>query len=112
VSNIKSLPVPAEFVEALQDTAEKTLHDAMRALKVPQNIIELVESSLSLSYYLMEVYRAPETLMKDRRDRFDIEEVVLESVNAISKCGGTFYGPIGSITPESELQEEKSKRVK
>ena len=72
---------------------------ALEALHVPENLIQLVKNIHELDYYLEACYRSPNAFLRDRNDRFDIEDIVIESVNLIALNGGIFYGPAGDTNP-------------
>lgn len=92
MSEINSLPVAPEFVESLQEQATKTAIEYLEKIKVPEEIIQLIRNINDLSFYTAECYRNPAFLMRDRYDRFDIEGLVIESINNIAKSGGVFHG--------------------
>ncbi len=99
MSDLNSLPVAPEFAEVLTENAVDTLLDYLKDANAPQSIIELTRNIETLGYYLAECFRSPEHLLKDRKDRLDIETVVVETINNIGVCGGMFYGPNGSSQP-------------
>ena len=96
-SDFKSLPVSPEFVDALQELTQKTILECFQVGNTEPEVIELVKNAFNLSYYLTECYRDPKTFAAERKDRFDIEAVVLETVNQIADLGGVFHGPYGSF---------------
>jgi hypothetical protein len=97
--DLSSLPVAPEFVETLAENAVKTAVDALENLHAPAHIIQLVRDVHELGYYLRKCYSNPTSLLHDRRDRFDIEEVVIETVNLIAKSDGVFHGPDSESNP-------------
>jgi hypothetical protein len=99
---LNALPVAPEFVSVLEEHAVETALAYLRAANAPQELIDVVDCVSELNYYLIECYRDPKGLMKDRRDRFDIESIVIEAVNAIARLGGEFRGPIGDTIPRED----------
>ena len=110
MSDLTSLPVAPEFVEVLEDTASKTVVEYLIRTKAPDVIIQLVRNIADLDYYLIECQTHPEYFQGERRDRFDIEGLVIESVNAIVRSGGEFHGPyLNSVVREVPLPVKAKK---
>ena len=107
MSDLNSLPVPPEFVESLQETALKTALDCLERLDLPQEVVALVKGINDLSFYVAECYRNPDTLVRDRNDRFDIEGVVIGSIDAIARAGGVFQGAFTTSAPRKINQPIK-----
>ena len=99
VFDLGSLPVAPEFVEVLAENALETAVAALEALHAPESIIQLVKNISELGYYSEQCYRSPNHLLHDRNDRFDVECVVLETINLIAVNGGVFRGPVGDTNP-------------
>jgi hypothetical protein len=97
--DLNSLPLAPEFAETLAENATETAAAALEALHVPENLILLVRNIHELGYYLEECYRSPNPLLHERRNRFDIEAVAVETINAIAQSGGVFHGPVGDTLP-------------
>src|SRR6266496_5899561 len=88
VISLKSLPVAPEFVDILVEIAIKTALDHLRKIEAQPELLQLVESISDLGYYLKLCYSRPDCLLVERKNRFDIEEVVIEAINAIAALGG------------------------
>lgn len=110
MSDLSSLPVAPEFVEVLSETAAKTATDYLESIHAPEHVVELVRLIGELGYYVAECYRNPSALAGDRKDRFDIETVTVESVNAIAKCGGIFCGPFLDSQPRETAKLVKVRK--
>jgi len=110
MSDLSVLPVAPEFTEILTENAVATLIDYLRETNAPPAILDLTRHIENLGYYLAECYRAPEILMRDRKDRIDIEEIVVETINAIALSGGTFKGPTGESQPRQVPQPVKVRK--
>lgn len=95
MSAINSLPVAPEFVETLKEITLDTTLECLRVLNVPENIIALVRNLDDMGDYIADCHHAPETLTGPRDARFDIEAVVLETINAVVAVGGVFPGLTG-----------------
>lgn len=113
MSDLNSLPVAPEFVEVLAENATLTAVNYLQAIHAPEQVIQLVKSISALDYYVTECFRSPETITRDRNDRYDIESIVIESINAIAQCGGMFQGPYNDSLPRPlptpELVKGKAK---
>ena len=96
-SDFNSLPVAPEFVDALAENAYETTRKYLEKTNAPQELVALVDSISELGYYLKICYSRPESLMGEKRFRFDIEEVVIKAVNAIAAVGGEFQAPVGNV---------------
>lgn len=92
MSKFNKLPVAPEFIEALQDTAVTTLRKYFEKSDTPQDVVDLALGLESLGYYLTECYRNPKHLQGDPDDRFAIERIMVEVINAIANLGGEFNG--------------------
>jgi hypothetical protein len=97
--DLNSLPVAPEFIEVLAENATETAAAALEALHAPEHLVLLVRNIHELGYYLEQCYRSPNPLLRERSSRFDIEAVVIESLNAIAQSGGIFRGPTGDTFP-------------
>ena len=97
--DLDSLPVAPEFAEVLAENATATAIASLEALRAPENLISLVRNIHELGYYLAECYRSPNAFLRDRNDRFDVEGVVIETVNLIALARGVFHGPEGDTNP-------------
>lgn len=106
-----SLPVAPEFVEVLSETAVKTATNYLEAVRAPEHVIALVRLIGELNYYLVECQRSPESLANERADRYDIESIVIESINAIARSGGVFRGPWADSQPRAFEQPLKIKKA-
>jgi hypothetical protein len=106
--DLSSLPVAPEFVEVLAENAVKTAVEALENLHAPAHIIQLIRDTHELGYYLEECYRSPTVLLHDRKNRFDIEEVVIETINLIAQSDGIFQGPDAATTPRQIQNERES----
>jgi hypothetical protein len=104
VSDLTSLPVAPEFVGILNDNAVTTALDLLRKMNAPEALVKLVGNIHELGYYLEACYRYPETLNRDRADRFDVETVVIETVNAIVECGGVFHDGQSFTMPRETIK--------
>ncbi len=112
VISLKSLPVAPEFVDILVEIAIKTALDHLRKIEAQPELLQLVESISDLGYYLKLCYSRPDGLLVERKNRFDIEEVVIEAINAIAALGGEFHGPTGATPQRDEAMPVNSKRAK
>ena len=112
MSDLKSLPVAPEFIEALEENVTKTALDYLRKIKAEPDLITLVENISNFGYYLSTAYRNPESLLGERASRFGIEEMVVEAVNAIANLGGEFHAPSGTLLPREETLPVSKQSVK
>jgi hypothetical protein len=110
VSDFSSLPVSPEFVDILLDTASQTAVAYLEKTQAPAEIVALVRNLYELGYYLETCYRHPEYLEKERSDRYDIESIVIEAVNAIAQCGGVFQNAWNSSIPRETAIPVKVKK--
>lgn len=110
MSVINNLPVAPEFVDILAENATSTALAYLRKIKAQKELIDLVENIAGLGYYLTKCYSDPTSLTSDRADRFDIEAVVIETVNAIAKLGGSFRDPSGDSLPLDIAQSVERKK--
>ena len=81
-----------EFVGILQESAQDTLKKCLEKLGAPEEVITLAGHVTDLGYYL-EKFNDPR--VKFGPEGFDIQEVIIETVNNIAALGGTFDGPVG-----------------
>ena len=87
-SSIKKEPLVAvEFVENLQENAYVTLKKCLNKLDAPKAVLRLAESVYDMSYYLKEANDHPERFSPEG---FDIQNVIIETVNDIADMGGVF----------------------
>jgi len=98
-SKFNSLPVPPEFVESLAENAMAVATAYLRKIEAPAEVVELVEHIYNLGYYMEVAHSRPEILMGDEQHRFGIETIVIETISAIGKLGGEFYGPYTHSRP-------------
>jgi len=87
-----------------------TLCEYLEKSNAPKVMFELVRSINDLAYYVTECYRAPDALKRDPIDRFNIEEAVITTINAIAEAGGQFHGPQTYSFPRQEEKPAKSKK--
>jgi len=110
MSDLSVLPVAPEFTESLGETAVETLLEYLKDTNAPDSILQLTRNIETLGYYLAECYRAPEQLQRDRKDRLDIEEVMVETINLIAACGGVFRSPNGHTQPREAQKPVKVRK--
>ena len=91
--------VAPEFVITLQEDAQATLKKYLKKIEAPADILQLLQSVADLGYYLAEYERKPGYFGKDQ---FDIEGLVIETVNAIASAGGVFHGTYTYSLPRDE----------
>lgn len=94
-----SLPVAPEFVLSLEEIVTQTAVECLETLNVPRPVIRLVQAISELNYYLVACYQHPEDLQGPASNRFGIEAVVIESINAVAQCGGSFGGAKTTTEP-------------
>ncbi len=99
MSDLNTLPVAPEFTEVLTESAINALVEYLSSTNAPESVIKLARNIEALGYYQTECYRAPERVTCDRKDRLDIETIVIETINEIAVCGGIFHGPNGNSQP-------------
>jgi hypothetical protein len=98
-TNVNDLLVPPEFVEVLQEYAYEPLKLYLENINAPAEMLGLLKSVNDLGYYLIHCLTKPEYFAKDK---FDIEGLVLETINTIVKAGGVFPGRYaGSVQREN-----------
>ena len=109
--DLNKLPVAPEFVETLQEDAVATLQAYLEKTKAPQEVLELARSVNDLGFYLTECYRDPKSLLKvEKADRFNVEELVITTVNSIAKVGGKFHGAATYSFPREGTPLAESKK--
>lgn len=110
MSDLSVLPVAPEFTDTLCESAVKTLIEYLTINNVPQSIINLAQNIADLGYYQAECYRAPETLLRERNDRLDIEMITIETINLIAANGGEFKGPWSTSVPREIFKPVKVRK--
>ena len=110
MSDLSSLPVAPEFAGVLSETAIDTALEYLKALHVPDVAIDLVRNIYELGYYQKECYANPTGLLVERKDRFDIETVLIETINCVIECGGTFKGPWMDSQPREPIKPVKVRK--
>jgi hypothetical protein len=85
-----------EFVEALGESAQDTLKKCLEKLGAPAAVIALADNLTNLEYYLEMVDKPGQNF---GHEGFDIQEIIIETVNNVAALGGTFGSPIGGTMP-------------
>lgn len=86
-------PYPLEFIGILQEYATHQIMEWLRDSNAPSTVVDLFNHAISLeTYYWM----AKESAAKDDKNNafkfFGIEEIVPETITAITELGGVWHG--------------------
>lgn len=118
MSAIKSenLPVAPEFIESLRETATANLKHCLEALKVPADVLALVDDIENLSCYQRLSLEGAQNVGGDDA-WLDGKSVVIDTINNLARVGGTFPGYYFHSLPRpgtllAKAKEENSEKVK
>lgn len=110
-NRVEQAPAPPalapEFIELLFENAVTTLAKWLRDNGAPSQVSELVLNLDTLSNYASLARRGNAPAAKE----YGIDDIVIESVNAIAVLGGVFKGPHTQSAPREPLKWEPTVRI-